>query len=86
MKGKEMQTDRRTLLRNFAIEILVYGILVVAYFFIVLRSLGPWLTELYYSDLRVYAIAALVLIVVQAVFLEWVTSFLIDKLGLERLE
>jgi len=44
------------------------------------------LTDLYYSNLRVYAIAALVLIVVQAVFLEWITSFLIERLGLERLE
>jgi len=81
-----MQPDTRTLLRNFAIEILVYGIMVVAYFFLVLRTIGPWLTDLYYSNLRVYAIVALVLIVVQAVFLEWITSFLIERLGLERLE
>lgn len=81
-----MQPDTRTLLRNFAIELLVYGIMVVAYFFLVLRTIGPWLTDLYYSNLRVYAIVALVLIVVQAVFLEWITSFLIERLGLERLE
>jgi hypothetical protein len=81
-----MQPDTRTLLRNFAIELIVYGIMVVAYFFLVLRTIGPWLTDLYYSNLRVYAIVALVLIVVQAVFLEWITSFLIERLGLERLE
>ena len=81
-----MQTDTKILLRNFAIELLVYGTLVVFYFLIVLQSLGPWLTELYYSNLRIYAIAALVLIVVQAVFLEWITSFLIERLGLERME
>ncbi len=81
-----MQPDTRTLLRNFAIELLLYGIMVVAYFFLVLRTIGPWLTDLYYNNLTVYAIAALVLIVVQAVFLEWITSFLIDRLGLERLE
>ena len=81
-----MKPDTRILLRNFAIEILVYGVLVVAYFFVVLRTLGPWLTDLYYSDLRFYAVVALVLIVVQAVFLEWITSFLIERLGLERLE
>ena len=81
-----MKPNTKLLLRNFAIELLVYGILVVAYFFIVLRSLGPWLTDLFYNDLRLYAVAALVLIVVQAVFLEWITSFLIERLGLERLE
>jgi len=81
-----MQPDTRILLRNFAIELIVYGIMVVVYFFLVLQTIGPWLTDLYYSNLRVYAIAALVLIVVQAVFLEWITSFLIERLGLERLE
>jgi hypothetical protein len=63
------------LLRNFAIELVVYAILVAAYFFLVLRTLGPWLTDLYDNNLRVYAVAALVLIVVQAVILEAVTSF-----------
>ncbi len=81
-----MQTDRRILIRNFAIELVVYAILVVSYFFLVLRTLGPWLTGLYNNNLRVYAIAALVLIVVQAVILEAVTSFLIERLDLERLD
>lgn len=81
-----MQSDRRVLIRNFAIELAVYGILVVIYFVLVLRTLGPWLTGLYDNNLRVYAVAALVLIVVQSVILEAVTSFLIERLGLERLE
>lgn len=81
-----MRSDRRILIRNFAIEMIVYAILVIAYFFLVLRTLGPWLRGLYDSNLRIYAIAALVLIVVQAVILEAVTSFLIERLGLERLE
>ncbi|MGB3713852.1 MAG: hypothetical protein WA996_05410 [Candidatus Promineifilaceae bacterium] len=81
-----MQSNHKTLIRNFAIELIVYAILVIAYFFLVLRTLGPWLTGLYDNNLRVYAIVALVLIVVQAVILEAVTSFLIERLGLERLE
>lgn len=81
-----MKTNRRTLLRNFGIELLLYAILVVIYFLIVLSALGPWLTGLYENNLRVYAIAALGLIVVQSVFLEAITSFLIERLGLERLE
>ena len=81
-----MQSGRRILIRNFAIELIVYAILVIAYFFLVLRTLGPWLTGLYANNLRIYAIAALALIVVQAVILEAVTSFLIERLGLERLD
>ena len=81
-----MEVDSKKLIRNFVIELVVYGVLVVAYFLLVLQSLGGWLTELYENDLRVYAVAALVLIVVQGVLLEKVTTFLIERLGLERLE
>ncbi|MDX1614842.1 MAG: hypothetical protein R3300_11070 [Candidatus Promineifilaceae bacterium] len=81
-----MDKQSKILLRNFVIELMVYGALVVAYFLLVLRALGDWLTMLYRSDLALYAIVALVLIVVQGVFLEAVTAFLIERLGLERLE
>ena len=81
-----MEVDSKKLIRNFVIELVVYGVLVVAYFLLVLQSLGGWLTELYENDLRVYAVAALVLIIVQGVLLEKVTTFLIERLGLERLE
>ena len=76
----------RTLIINFIIELVIYGILVVAYFYLVLRYLRVFLTDLYYNNLVVYAILGLILIVVQAVVLEAVTSFLLDRLRLERLE
>ena len=81
-----MQVSRRTLLRNFILELVLYGVLVIAYFFLILQSIGVWLTELYYTNLNLYAVVALALIVVQGLFLEMVTSFLIERLGLERLE
>jgi len=81
-----MKTQTRKLVRNFVLELVVYGILVVAYFLIVLRSIGGWLTSLYHNNLTLYAVIALVLIVVQSVLLEKVTTFLIERLGLERLE
>lgn len=81
-----MKGNPRSLVRNFILEMIVYGALVVIYFLVVLRFLGQPLTELYNSNLRYYAIVALVLIVAQGVVLEWVTSFLLDFLGLERLE
>jgi hypothetical protein len=81
-----MKGSAKKLLRNFAIEMLVYGVLVTVYFILVLRTLGGWLTELYYNNLPLYAVVALVLIVTQGVMLEWLTSFLVERLGLERLE
>ena len=80
------QAEVRTLIRNFAIEVLIYGVLVLGYFFLVLRYLGQPLEGLYTSNLVVYAFVALALIVIQGVVLEFVTSFLINRLGLERLE
>ncbi len=74
------------MIRNFAIEIILYGILIAIYFFLVLRSLSPWLTTLYDENLSLYAVVALVLIVAQSVVLEWITGFLVERLGLERLE
>ena len=76
----------RKLIINFIIELVIYGILVVAYFYLVLRYLRLFLTDLYHNNLVVYAIIGLILIVVQAVVLEAVTSFLLDRLRLERLE
>lgn len=76
----------RALLRNFIIEIIVYAGLVVGYFFLVLRILGEPLQALSSRSLVLYAFVALGLIVAQAVVLDLVTSFLIDRLGLDRFE
>ncbi|MCA9935778.1 MAG: hypothetical protein KC415_17710 [Anaerolineales bacterium] len=81
-----MQTKYKILLRNFLIEILVYTVLLIIYFGAVLRILGQPLNQLFHLNPVVYAIATLLLIVVQGVFLEWVTSFLITRLGLEKME
>lgn len=81
-----MEKDTRKLIKNFAIELIVYGTLVTIYFLVVLQTIGDWLFDLYENNLPAYAIAALVLIIVQGVFLEMVTTFLIERLGLERLE
>ena len=78
------KTDLQRLIRNFAIEMVVYGVLLVIYFFLVLRYLGDFLTNLYNSSLVTYAILALVLIVVQGVFLEALTTYLVKLLRLEK--
>jgi hypothetical protein len=79
-------TEVRILIRNFAIEVLIYTALIVGYFFLVLRFLGRPLEKLFANNLILYAFVALALIVAQAVVLELITSFLINRLGLERLE
>ena len=80
----ENKPDLPRLIRNFLIELVVYGILLVIYFFVVLRFLGDFLTNLYNNSLVVYAVLALVLIIMQGVFLEALTSYLMKLLRLER--
>ena len=73
-------------LRNIVIELVVYGTLVTLYAFGVLQLLATPLADLYENNLTVYAWAALALIVGQGVALEGVTSFLLNRLRLTRLE
>jgi hypothetical protein len=68
------------------IEILIYALLVVGYFIVVLRLLGGVLQGLFEGNLTLYAFVALGLIVAQGSLLELLTSFLVSRLGLERLE
>jgi len=82
---KKAKAPVRELIRNFIIELIVYGGLLVVYFFVVLRYLGEPLARLFGDNLVVYAFGGLGLIVAQAVFLEFVTSILFDFLGLHRL-
>ena len=80
------RTTLHRLLRNFAIEVIVYSALVVGYFFLVLRLLGDPLDRLFDGNLVLYAFVALGLIVAQGAALEFVTSLLLTRLGLDRLE
>ncbi|UCH60905.1 MAG: hypothetical protein JSV61_05340 [Anaerolineales bacterium] len=82
----EMQTMWKSLLRKFIIELILYAMLVVVYFLLVLRYLGDWLTSFFSEKPVIYAVIALVLIVAQGFTLEAITSFLIERLNLERFE
>jgi hypothetical protein len=84
--NNDPRSSWRTLLINFAIEILVYAFLVVGYFYLVLRLLESFLAELFQNNLAVYAFLGLGLIVAQGILLEIVTSFILDRLKLERME
>ena len=82
MKKQKM----RVMVRNFAIELIIYSILVVAYFVVALRLLGKSLAGLFHSNLTTYAFVSLGLIVAQGVLLDALTSFLLDRLNLSQME
>jgi len=80
------KNETRVLIRNFALELVVYGILVILYFIVVLRLLGEPLARLFHDHRGLYAFIGLGLILGQGVLLDALTSFLLDRLELERLE
>ena len=81
-----MKPKTRRLLRNLILEVIVYSLLLLMYFLIVLRFLGEPLNELFHQNLVVYAGATLFLIVAQSVVLDFVTSFLVERLDLDKSE
>ena len=82
MKKQKM----RVMVRNFVVELIIYSILVIVYFVVALRLLGESLARLFHSNLVTYALVSLGLIVAQGVLLDAITSFLLDRLNLSRLE
>jgi hypothetical protein len=75
-----MKKDATQTFKAFLIELLVYAALVISYFFLVLHLLGDWLHTLFTHYRYVYAITAILLIIIQAVVLEAVTTFLLRLL------
>ncbi|MGD2146218.1 MAG: hypothetical protein PVH41_05965 [Anaerolineae bacterium] len=76
--------DLRKLIRNFIIELVVYGALVAAYSYVVLRWLSEPLFEMFHTNLLLYALLSLGLIVAQGAILDFVTSFLLRLLPTHR--
>jgi len=80
----------KILLRNLIIEIVIYAILIFGYYLLVLRWLDDWLMGLFNSSLVHYALIGLGMIVLQAVLLDFVTSYLmkfikLDQFGVRRI-
>lgn len=75
-----MKKEALKTFRAFAIELAVYAVLVVAYFFLVLHLMGGWLHHLEGQHRYFYATVAILLIIGQAVVLESVTTFLMRLL------
>jgi hypothetical protein len=75
-----MKKETAKTLRAFLIELAIYAVLVVGYFFLVLHFLGEWLHQLETGHRYTYAGVAILLIIGQAVVLEGVTTFLLRML------
>ena len=72
-----MKKETARTVRAFVIELAIYAVLVVAYFFLLLHLLGQWLYQLEIHHRYLYAGLAILLIFSQAVLLESLTTFLI---------
>jgi hypothetical protein len=72
--------EKSKTLRAFLVELAIYAVFVIGYFFLVLHYLSGWLQDLHLNHVRVYAAVTIVLIIGQAVFLESVTSWLLRLL------
>jgi len=78
------------LFRNLLIEIVIYSFLIFGYYLLVLRWLDDWLMTIFNSNLVYYAVAGLGMILIQAVLLDFVTSYLMkfiktDQFGIKRI-
>jgi hypothetical protein len=72
-----MKTETARTLRAFLIELAVYAVLVVGYFFLVLHFLGEGLHQLEMRHRYTYAGVAILLMIGQAVLLQNVTTLLL---------
>jgi NADH:ubiquinone oxidoreductase subunit H len=72
-----MKKSTAKTLRAFLIELAIYAVLVVVYFFLVLHFLGGWLHGLETHHRYTYAGTAILLIIGQAVVLENITTLLL---------
>ena len=72
-----MKTETIKTLKAFVVELAIYAVLVVGYFFLVLHFLGGWLHQLEIQHRYTYAGVAILLIIGQAVVLENVTTLLL---------
>ena len=78
------------LFRNLLIEIVIYSALIFGYYLLVLRYLADWLMKIFNTNLVYYAIIGLGMIFIQAVLLDFITSYLMkliktDQFGIRRI-
>jgi hypothetical protein len=70
--------------KTFFLELLLYALLLVAYFAFVLHYLGGWFKDLFDHDRRLFAVMALTVMIGQTLVLEAISSFIIWLLRRKR--
>lgn len=71
-------------LRSSLLHLTVYSVLLLSYFFLVLRFLSKWLTDLFHHHRVEYAIAAILIMIVQAVVLETISYWILKLIRGKR--
>ena len=79
-----MKPELKASIRRFALELVVYSLLVAGYYLLVLRFLGGVLADVYLHERKTYAALTLGLIVAQGLVLEILTRFLLSWMGQGR--
>jgi hypothetical protein len=82
--------EPKILFRNLLAEIIIYSILIMGYYLLVLRWLGDWLMTMFNTSLVYYSLIGLGMIFIQAVLLDFVTSYMmkyikLDQFGVRRI-
>ena len=80
----EKKSKMRQMAKNFLYEVLLYGVVLIIYFYFALRYLGEPLSRLFSANLSLYTLVGFVLILAQAILLESVINFLAKLIGLTR--
>jgi hypothetical protein len=81
--------DKRTKKQSISvllIEVVVYAVIMGLYVYLGLRYLSEPMYKLFNSNLNWYSVAVILLILAQAVLLEYIVSFLLGSLGIFRLK
>lgn len=63
--------------KSFSLHLAVYSLLLLIYFFLVLRFLVGWLEELFHQHRFEYALVAILLMAIQAAGLEVISHFIL---------
>jgi len=73
-----MKPELKASIKRYALELVVYSLLVAGYYLLVLHLLGGLLADIYFHERKVYAALALGLIVAQGFVLEILTRFILS--------
>jgi hypothetical protein len=76
-----MNSNFKRSIKPILLELLVYAVLVFAYYLLVLRLLGDWLNDLFQGRRKAYAVLSLLFILGQGILLELVTRWLLSWVG-----